>query len=70
MIGVGGGWSFPGGLGSKEFAGNVEDSGLIPGSGKSAGEGNSYPLQNSCLENSVGRGAWWATVHGVAKHRT
>ena len=50
----------------KVSAGNVGDPGLIPGSGRSPGEGNSYPLQYSCLENSVDRGAWQATVHGVA----
>ena len=42
---------------------NVGDPGLIPGSGKALGEGNEYPLQYSCLENSMGRGAWWATIH-------
>ena len=47
--------------------GDVRDSGLIPGSGRSPGEGNGTPLQYSCLENSVGRGAWRATVHGAAK---
>ena len=46
------------------------DPGLIPGSGRSPGEGNSNPLQYSCLENPMDRGAWWATVHGVAKSRT
>ena len=40
--------------------------GLIPGSGRSPEEGNGNPLQYSCLENSIERGAWWATVHGVA----
>ena len=44
--------------------------GLIPGLGRSCGVGNSYPLQYSCLENSMGRGAWWATVHGAAKSWT
>ena len=39
----------------------------IPGSGRSPGEGNGNPLQYSCLENPMGRGAWWATVHRVAK---
>ena len=42
----------------------------IPGSGRSPGEGNGNPLQYSCLENPMDRGAWWATVHGVAKSRT
>ena len=41
-----------------------------PGSGRSPGEGNDYPLQYSCLENSKNRGAWWATVDGVAKGQT
>ena len=44
--------------------------GSIPGSGRSSGEGNSYPLQYSCLENSMGREAWRATVRGVAKNQT
>ena len=44
--------------------------GLIRGSGRSPGEGNGNPLQYSCLENPMDRGAWWATVHGVAKSRT
>ena len=43
---------------------------MIPGSGRSPGEGNGNPLQYSCLENPMDRGAWWATVHGVAKSRT
>ena len=46
------------------------DMGLIPGSGRSPGEGNGNPLQHSYLENSMDRGAWWATVHGVTKSRT
>ena len=46
------------------------DLGLIPGSGRSSGEGNGYTLQYSCLENSMARGAWWATVHGVSKRWT
>ena len=61
---------FPGGADSKVSAYNVGDVGLIPGSGRSSGEGNGNPLQYSCLENPVDRGAWWATVHGVAKSRT
>ena len=51
----------------KESACNAEDPGSIPGSGRSLGEGNSNPVQYSCLENSMDRGAWWATVHGVEK---
>ena len=49
---------------------NAGDPGLIPGSGRSPGEGNGNPLQYSCLENPMEGGAWWATVHGVAKSRT
>ena len=49
---------------------NVGDLGSIPGLGRSPGEGNSYPLQYSGLENSMDRGAWWATVHGVPKSQT
>ena len=44
--------------------------GLIPGSGRSLGEGKGYPLQYACLENPMDRGAWWATVHRVAKSQT
>ena len=44
-----------------------ETLGLIPGSGRSPGEGNGNPLQYSCPENTTGRGAWWVTVHGVAE---
>ena len=50
--------------------GDVGHVGSIPGLGSSPGEGNGNPLQYSCLENSMGRGAWWATVHGVTKSRT
>ena len=46
---------------------DIRDVGSIPGSGRSPGEGNGNPLQYSCLENPADRGAWWATVHGVAK---
>ena len=46
---------------------NTGDQGLIPGLGRSPGEGNGNPLQYSCLGNPMNRGAWWATVHGVAK---
>ena len=61
---------FPGGSDGKESAYNAGDPGLIPGSGRSPGEGNDNPLQYSCLENSMDRGAWWATVHGVTKRWT
>ena len=57
----------PGGSDGKEFTCNAGDQGLIPGSGRSPGEGNGNPFQYSCLENPMDRGAWWATVHGVAK---
>ena len=50
-----------------ESACKVEDLGLIPGSGKSPGERNGNPLQYFCLENTMDREAWWATVDGVAK---
>ena len=49
---------------------DVRDLGLIPGSGRSPGEGHGNPLQYSCLENPMDRGAWWAMVHGVAKSQT
>ena len=49
---------------------NAEDAGLIPGLGRFLGEGNSYPLQYFFLENFMDRGAWWATVHSVAKSQT
>ena len=52
------------------MAGDVRDLGLIPGSGRSPGGGNGNPLQYSCLENSMDRKAWWATVHGVTKSWT
>ena len=45
---------------------NVGDQGSIPGSGRSPGERNGYPLQYSCLENTMDRGAWWVIVHKVA----
>ena len=56
---------FPCGSDSKESACNAGDMGSIPGSGRSPGEGNGYPLQYSCLENSMDRGAWCVIVHGV-----
>ena len=58
---------FPGGSDGKASVYNAEDSGSIPGSGRSAGGGNGNPLQYSCLENPMDRGAWWATGHGVAE---
>ena len=61
---------FPSGSEVKASACSVGDLGLIPGSGRSPGEGNGNPLQYSCLENPVDRGAWWATVHGVSKSWT
>ena len=54
----------------KNSSANAEDMGLIHRSGRSAGEGNGYLLQYSCLENSIDIGASWATVHGVAKSWT
>ena len=60
-------WGFPGGSDGKESACNVGDLGLIPGSGRSPRKGNGYPLQYSCLDNPMDRGAWWAAVHGVAE---
>ena len=50
-------------------AGDMRDTGSISGSGRSPGGGHGNPLQYSCLENPRDRGAWWATVHGVAKSR-
>ena len=58
---------FPGGSDGEESACNAGDQGSITGSGRSPGEGNGNALQYSCLENSMDRGAWRATVHGVAK---
>ena len=55
----------PGGSDSKESACSAGNLGLIPGSGRSPGEGNGYLLQSSCLENFMDRGAWQVTVHGV-----
>ena len=61
---------FPGGSEGKASACSVGELGLIPGSGRSPGKGNGNPLKYSCLENSMDGGAWWATVHGVAKSHT
>ena len=66
MINVG----FPGGSMVKNPPANAGDVGLIPGLGRSPGEGNGNPLQYSCLENPMDKGAWQATVHGAAKSQT
>ena len=66
-------FGFPRWLSGKEstcIAGNARDSGSIPGSGRSPEGGNGNPLQYSCVENPMGRGAWQATVHRVTKSRT
>ena len=60
---------FPGGSDGKESACSTGDLGLIPGSGRSAGEENSNPLQYSCLENPMDRRAWQVTVHGITKRQ-
>ena len=61
---------FPGGSDGKESTCNEGDLGSIPGSVRSPGERKSYPVQSSCRENFMDRGAWQATVHGVAKSQT
>ena len=61
---------FPGGSEGKASTCDEEDPGSIPGSGRSPGEGNGNPLQYSCLENPMDRGAWRATVPGVTKSWT
>ena len=64
---------FPGGSVIKNLPANAGDSGdavSIPGSGISPERGNGNPLQYSCLKNSMDRGAWWATVHGLTKSWT
>ncbi|XDA80437.1 hypothetical protein R6Z07F_010419 [Ovis aries] len=61
---------FPSGSDGKESAINAGDLGLIPGLGRSSGEGHGNPLQYSCLENPHDRGAWWATVYRVTKSWT
>ena len=64
---------FPGGTVGKislASTGDTRDAGWIPGSERSSGVGNGNPLQYSCLENSTDRGAWQATVYGVAKSQT
>ena len=62
--------SLPGGSVVKNRLANAGDMGSIPGLGRSSGEGNGNPLQYSCLENPMDRGAWQATVHGVTKSQT
>ena len=65
--------SFPGGANVKNLPTNSGGTGVegsIPGSGRAPGEGNGYPLQYSCLGSLTDRGAWWVTVHGVAKSQT
>ena len=62
---------FPDGASGKEptcNAGDIRDSSLIPGSGRSSGENNGNPLQYSCLENSMDSGAWWAIAYRIAKN--
>ena len=61
---------FPCGSDGKESACNARDLDSIPGSGQSPLEWHGYPLQYSCLENSMDRGAWWGTVHGITKNQT
>ena len=61
---------FPGSSDGKASVYNAGDPGSIPGLGRSPGERNGNPVQYSWLENPMDRGAWWATVHGVAKSRT
>ena len=61
---------FPGGSVVKNLPAVQGSQGLIPGSGTSPGKGNGYPLQYSCLENRVDRGAWRSTVHGVTRSQT
>ena len=60
---------FPSGSVVKNSPANAGDPDLISGSGRSPGEGNGNPLQYSCPDNSMNRGAWWATVHGVTKRQ-
>ena len=66
-------WASQVALGLKTLPASIRDArdvGLIPGSGRSPGEGNGNLPQYSCLENPMDRGAWWATVHGVAVSQT
>ena len=61
---------FPGASVVKNLSANTGDAGLIPGLERFPGEGNGNPLQHSCLGNPMDRGAWWASVHRVAKNWT
>ena len=66
-------WAFQASLAVKSLAanaGDARDMGSIPGWGRSPGGGRGNPLQFSCMENLMDRGAWWATVHGVIKCQT
>ena len=63
-------WGFPGASVVKNLPANAGDVGSIPGSGRSPGVRNGNPLQYSCMGNPINRGAWQATVHGVAKSWT
>ena len=63
-------WGFPGGSVVENLPANARDVDLSPGSGRYPGEGNGNPLQYSCLENLMDRGAWQATVHRVEKSQT
>jgi len=58
-------WGFLDGSDGNEYACSAGDPDSVPGSGRSPGEGNGYPLQYSCLKNSMGRGTWEATVQGL-----
>ena len=62
--------NFPDGSMVKNLPANAGDLDSIPGSGRSPGEGNGKPLQYSCLENPMDKGAWWTTVRGVTKSQT
>ena len=70
LVGASEGQGFPGSSDGEEFACSAVDLGSIPGLGRSPGEGNGNPLQYSCLDNPMDRGALWATVHGVTKNQT
>ena len=61
---------FPAGSANQDSTCNARDLGSITGSGRPPRAGHGNPLQHSCLENPLDRGAWWATVHGVTKSRT